>query len=202
MCYNATVSAATFLGTGAVCLFLWHRGRRYDHAMALLLFVVSLMQALEWGLWLHLDCDPVNQWLTAAIPLLLYAQPLVLNATVAYYNAGWAGGYATIASVLAVLLGFKAYEGFARFGTCATAVKGHLQWNKTDPVPFSFWENKVYAAAMLYPLVTFKNTLFGILYSVFGLVSLYGFQSVSPTTWPSIWCHFVNILSVFAIVAN
>jgi hypothetical protein len=56
-------------------------------------------------------------------------------------------------------------------------------------------------AAMIYPLATFKNTLFGLLYSVFAVLSLsvFAYSPTYATTWPSIWCHFVNVLSVFAL---
>ncbi len=207
MCYNATVSAVTFVATAAVCAYLWYRNKSYDHAMALILFVVSLMQVLEWGLWKNLGCGPMNQFLTALIPLLLYAQPLIINWVVWYYNAGWGIGYDTIAGLVLALFGMKAYSVFIKYrkGTaeCATVSKGHLQWSASqNNLPFSTLENRLYAFGMLYPLFTFKHTMFGLAYSLFGLASMTLFQTSYTTTWPSMWCHFVNALSVIAILSK
>jgi hypothetical protein len=204
MCYNAEVSAATFLFTTAVCIFLWYRNLRYDHPMAIILFVVGLMQALEWGLWRNLACGSINKLLTAAIPLLLFLQPLVINAAVHYYKAGWGIGYDKVAYGVLGLLLYKLYQVYTHFGECAIVKNKHLQWtisNATNYVPFSYLENKLYGLAMIYPLVTFKHRLFGLLYFLAGLVSMYILGANFPETWPSVWCHFVNFLSVFAIVA-
>lgn len=208
MCYNATVSATTFLATAAVCLVLWWRNRSYDRPIALILLFVSLMQAVEWGLWLNLDCGVVNKLLTAFIPLLLYAQPLFINAIVGYYNAGWgfggATGYLGIACILLVALCAKAVQVAMNYGKCAVVKDGHLQWDPTpDPAntPFSLFEYRIYSLAMIYPLLTLKNTLFGLLYTFFSVLSLTALTSTDTytTTWPSVWCHFVNFLSVFAL---
>lgn len=79
----------------------------------------------------------------------------------------------------------------------------HLQWTATatNYVPFSYLENKLYGLAMIYPLVTFKHSVFGILYFLAGLLSMDILGANYPETWPSVWCHFVNFLSIFAIVA-
>ena len=206
MCYNATVSAITFLVTAAVCAYLWHRNKGYDHPIALILLFVSLMQLVEWGLWLHLDCGPLHKLLSACIPLLLYAQPLVINWVVGYYNAGWGAGYNIIAYILVALFGVKAFSVFTNYAKgqteCVTVNNGHLQWsaNKNN-LPFSTLENRFYALAMLYPLITFKDMFFGLAYALFGLLSLSIFQTSFTTTWPSMWCHFVNALSVLAIAS-
>lgn len=203
MCYNATVSATTFLATAVVCLVLWWRNKSYDRPIALILFFVSLMQAVEWGLWLNLDCGTVNKLLTAFIPLLLYAQPLFLNAIVGYYNAGWATGYMAIACILLLALCAKAVQVAMNYGKCAVVKDGHLQWDPNEAnTPFSLLEYRLYSLAMIYPLLTLKNTLFGILYTLFSFLSLTALTSTDTyvTTWPSVWCHFVNFLSVFALV--
>jgi hypothetical protein len=203
MCYNATVSATTFLATAAVCLVLWWRNRAYDRPIALILFFISLMQAVEWGLWLNLECNTVNKLLTAFIPILLYAQPLFLNAVVGYYNAGWGAGYGLIAFVFFVALCIKAVHVAMNYGLCVTVhPNGHLEWNPTTTtVPFSNFELYTYMAAMIYPLITLKNTLFGLLYTALSALSYTALKS-SPgnaTTWPSVWCHFVNVLAVVAL---
>jgi hypothetical protein len=202
MCYNATVSATTFLATVAVCLVLWWRNRAYDRPIALILFFISLMQAVEWGLWLNLDCGTVNKLLTAFIPVLLYAQPLVLNAVVGYYNAGWGYGYSILASIFAVSMLFKIGQVAMNYGDCATVVDGHLQWgrNKSGKDPFPMSERLFYMVGMTYPIVTFKHTLFALLYLLFSSLSNTLFVSLYSSTWPSVWCHFVNVLAVFALV--
>jgi hypothetical protein len=56
MCYSAEVSIQTFLFVSIVCGFLWYRNKGSDRPISLILFVVVLMQLVEYGLWENLDC--------------------------------------------------------------------------------------------------------------------------------------------------
>jgi len=76
------------------------------------------MQLVEGILWLHPECDTINQWLSSVIPLVLYLQPLLINAIVAWFAAGWGIGYGAIALVCLGFLPFQLFRISQRFGNC------------------------------------------------------------------------------------
>jgi hypothetical protein len=204
MCYNAPVSFGTFFFALGICGILWIRNKGLDRPIGLILLVVALMQLVEGGLWLTPDCTKTNQVLSFLIPLILFLQPLLINAIVAWFSAGWGIGYGAIAIGFLCFLPFQLYRIGQQYGACVTQdANGHLDWSSvlgptTDPI--GLLPTLLYDMAMIYPFVTLKNPLFGGLYIGLSLVSRIGFESLFSKTWPSLWCHFVNLLGVFALL--
>ena len=207
MCYNATTSLGTFAFVAAAAGFLWWRAAPLDHPIALILLVVVAMQLVEWGIWLTgPSCAAAagfwNGLLTAAIPLLLYAQPLALNAIVAATGSGLAPSnwYAIVARILLVAAPlFLIHLWWTRPALLCTTrhpSSGNLVWPVVLPEPWS----TLYYPAMLFPLLTFRDTTFGLLYAFFAAASWLRLRATNSTAWPSVWCHFVNALAAFAVV--
>ena len=46
---------------------------------------------------------------------------------------------------------------------------------------------------------TLNNSLFAFLFIGLSSLSLAGFGIKHQKTWPTIWCHYVNFLSIFAL---
>lgn len=201
MCYSAEVSFGTFSFVAIIAIFLWSRNRKTDRAIALILLVVILMQLIEGVLWLHPECDTINQHFSAIIPILLYLQPLLINAIVAFYAAGWSSGYATIALLFLGFLPFQLLQTYQRYGKCVVKTGGQLDWTpligKVDPI--GILPGFMYDVAMLFPFLTLKNPVFGISYAVLSIISRIGFEGNYTQTWPSLWCHFVNGLAILAL---
>jgi membrane-associated phospholipid phosphatase len=201
MCYNAEVSFGTFSFVAIIATFLWFRNSKTDRAIALILMVVVLMQLVEGMLWLHPECDAVNQHFSAMIPMLLYLQPLLINAIVAFYAAGWSSGHAIIALLFVGFLPFQFLQIYKRFGKCVIKTNGQLDWTpligKVNSI--GILPGFLYDVAMLFPFLTLKNQVFGISYAALSMISRTGFEGNYTQTWPSLWCHFVNGLSVLAI---
>lgn len=199
MCYSATVSAGTFLFVGAVGLYLWKRNRGLDRPLGLILGAIALMQLLEWGLWLNLECGAVNKFITAVIPVYLALQPVLINWIVGAFDAGWANYYWEVGLVAAAtIVPYQIYKAVTEYGVCSRLdTGGHIVWKN-----FSFGPavSAIYYPAMLYPLLTLRNTTFSIIYSFFGLLSHQMFSGSGKESWPSLWCHFVNALAAFAVV--
>lgn len=204
MCYSAPVSFATFFFAITVCGILWFRNKGLDRPIGLILIVVAFMQVVEGGLWLTPDCTLPNKLLSSMIPLVLFLQPLLINAIMAWFAAGWGIGYGAIAIGFLCFLPFQLYQIRQHFGACVKQdTNGHLDWTSVlGPTtnPIGLLPTLLYDAAMIYPFVTFKNPLFGILYIAVSIGSRIEFESYFPKTWPSLWCHFVNLLGVFALV--
>jgi hypothetical protein len=208
MCYDATTSFTTFFFVSAVSVYLWTRGRGIDRAIALILFVVVLMQAVEGTLWLlPKECDDLQKMLSAFIPVLLYCQPLLINAIVGFLGSGFLDSriYLGIAAVLLVFLPVQLMHIGTRYGSCVVEDSdGHLDWSPvvnvtSDPSFIGLLPTVLYDLAMVLPLLTLRNPLFGILYVIAASVSRLGLGYTFSRTWPSVWCHFVNALAVIAV---
>ena len=199
MCYNAQVSAGTFLFVAAMSAYMWRRNRGLDRPLALMLVFIAFMQVFEWGLWLNLECGPVNKIISAIIPVYLVLQPVILNWVVGAYMAGWAGGYGIVALVAAALmLPERITWAVNHYGECSKPDQvGHLTW---PGVPFESFVPYIYYITLIYPIATLKSPLFAALYLLFAGVSHYMTSRTNKDAWPSIWCHFVNLLTVFAVL--
>jgi hypothetical protein len=208
MCYDATTSFGTFFFVTIVAAYLWIRGRGVDRAIALILMVVVLMQAVEGVLWLlPEECNESRKMLSAFIPVLLYCQPLLINAIVGFLNAGFLDGriYLTIAAVLLVFLPVQLMRIGTKYGACVVQDgEGHLDWSPiadvtSKPSFIGLLPTILYDIAMVLPLLTLRNPVFGILYVIAASVSRLGLGLRYSRSWPSVWCRFVNALAVIAV---
>lgn len=208
MCYDATTSFGTFAFVAVVSAYLWIRNKRIDRAIALILMVVVLMQAVEGVLWLLPGCGDLQKLLSAFIPVLLYCQPLLINAIVGFLNAGFLDGriYLGIAAALLVFLPVQLMRIGSKYGACVVQDgDSHLDWSPiadvtSEPSFIGLLPTILYDLAMVLPLLTLRNPVFGILYVIAASVSRLGLGYVYAQTWPSVWCHFVNALAVFALL--
>ncbi len=202
MCYSPEVSAGTFLFVTAVSAYLFTRNKGLDRAIAGILFVVGLMQLIEWILWLNLECNWINKFLSRLIHIYLVLQPVAINFLVWFYNAGWASHYKEIGLLSLVLVPIVAWRTRALQTKCVSVgPTGNLQW---AGIPNQAWDSRlmraIYYPALFYPILTLKNKLFSAVYGFFGIGSLLVYWKASEKSWPSLWCHFVNALSVLAVI--
>jgi hypothetical protein len=207
MCYNAEVSIGTFTVVTIISIYLWIRNNKIDRAIALILFVISLMQLFEYILWINLDCNSINKLITNIIPIYLYLQPILLAFIVWIMNAGWGGNIYPLIIVISGILFpyysahvFKSKSQCIKIGEC-----NHLNWN----IQTNLFDNSIpllyrfliffYYVSMLYVTATLNNRLLSII-----LVILWGFsyiiiRALYNEVWPSIWCHSVNVAAIFAL---
>jgi hypothetical protein len=159
------------------------------------------MQLVEYGIWKHLDCGPVNKFLSSLISILLFLQLILINLIVWRFSAGWASGYLPIAFAFSLYLPYKIYSAWSSYGNCVKVGEGgHLEWvSVPDQSTFGTIERYIYYVALAYPIATLKNVPFATLFTGFSFLSLIQTGLTNQKTWPSVWCHFVNFLSVFAL---
>ncbi len=201
MCYSAEVSIGTFGFVAAVTAWLWQRNKGLDRPIGLILLVVSFMQLLEFFLWLNLDCGWINKLVSRLIHIYIALQPVALNAIVWFYYAGWASGYLPVAILSAAFLPVILWRSQSIQGKCTkVGPSGSLVWpgipnNAVDGLAI----RALYYPALAFPILTLKNTTFSALYGAFGIFSNFVYGAESKQSWPSLWCHFVNLLSVYAV---
>lgn len=208
MCYSAEISAATAGFVGVIAWHLWGRNRRQDRPIALILVVVSLMQVLEFGLWLNLDCSTtIHKVLSSLLSPLVFIQPVLLNWIVAAFDAGTLAPDTYLKAMLPTGFVFLAsiVQAVQNYGACTrVGAGGHLEW-ATIPKPlplgdFGKLSKIIYFAGMTLPIGTLKNRGFSLSYLAVAVVSVFSIWNASPRSWPSLWCNFVNFLAVLALL--
>jgi len=160
------------------------------------------MQLVEYGIWENLDCGSINKLLSSFIPILLFLQPILVNLIVWWFSAGWSQGYLFIAVAFSLCLPYKIYTASLDYGNCVKVGEGgHLEWvSFPDQSTLGIIERYIYYVALAYPIITLKNIPFAVLFIGFSFLSLIQIGRKNKKTWPSVWCHFVNFLSVFSLL--
>jgi hypothetical protein len=199
MCYSAEVSLGTFTFVALGAAFLWMRDKPLDRAIGLLLLSVALMQLVEFFLWKNVECGPANTFWTRMLPIALLLQPLLCLFIAWQFKAGWAPFYKEFFFITLLLCIPLVWQFWTSLDSCTTLDEhGHLVWPKTlfTLSPLAYW---LYWFGTVYVFATLKDTPFSVLTILFYSMSSNTSKLFYPKSWPSIWCHFVNALTVFAI---
>ena len=205
MCYSAEVSLGTFTSVTLVCIYLWIRNHKIDRAVSIVLFIIALMQLLEYILWINQECNTVNKTVTKLIPLYLYFQPAALALVVWQMNAGWGTLYPFIIGVyLLTVIPYYIYNK----PTKECIIKSncnHLNWNLKNNL---FDSNKPFAEivcilfyyfSMFYVGATLKNTTLSAIFVALWASSWIITNRLYDEVWSSVWCHSVNMSALFAL---
>jgi hypothetical protein len=199
MCYDATTSIGTFLFVGGMSWVLWCRNRPSDRAIALILLVISFMQLVEFVIWTHLGPTPENIVATQLIPLLLYAQPLLIAFIVWIFQAGvYPESYKWITYGLAAGLPFFIGNLSAVLENppyTTIGPNGHLEWGVCRSSPLLY----IYYTLLAYLFLTLKNATMGIVLLGGYLLSWMYYKRYYDREWSSMWCHAVNGAAVVAL---
>ena len=201
MCYSATSSFGTFFFVFLISCVLWIRGSKIQKGLSIILLFISFMQVLEGLLWLNIQCNSINIFITSFIPILLFVQPIVVIFTIYSFGIG----------LLPPLL-YKIILGIWLFsiplfldwmkdgvGKCTTiGQNGHLVWPYTNTSEH-FFEQILYNMIMATGFATLNNEWYGLFYLVMATLGYYKSRITYGHSWGSIWCHYVNILAVGAL---
>jgi hypothetical protein len=76
---------------------------------------------------------------------------------------------------------------------------GHLVW-PTNTYKMSPLSNAIYWFGTTYSYATLNDPMLATFMIVFHFLSQNTFEFLYPKSWPSMWCHFVNILVVVGIL--
>jgi hypothetical protein len=202
MCYSPEVSIGTFAFVGAVCMFLWHRGKPIDKALTWILLGIASMQLIEFGLWTNLDCGLPNKIFSGLIPVVLWLQPLVIFISIWYYKVGWLRVYGWLIVIYVALLPWllTKYVSNTTLGQCTkVGTCGFLQWPFINEGDTSAYFQYLYHTSMILGLGTLKSTAFSVFYVISSALSYQFTKKYYSDSWSSVWCHFVNLLAVGAV---
>ena len=79
MCINAPVSLITGLTSLGICTFLIYRNNPYDRFIGVTFIFVSLMQIIEFLMWIDQKCYFLNNIASKLAFILLWFQPLIFT---------------------------------------------------------------------------------------------------------------------------
>lgn len=195
MCYSAEVSLFSFaVGIGFSTLLLF-RERPYHRLLGAFLGFVSLMQLIEFLLWIYPVCDIFNKTVSVIGMILNHSQPIVLALLTALFFGKRIGWLLAIAlAYLAVIVPYSLQ--FTTDLQCTTRHCGnpHLVWN-WNALPYNPLVYTVFLAAFvaiaLLGMPSQEGRLFGVAAVVtYGLSSLVYERKVVGALW-CFWTAFI-----------
>jgi hypothetical protein len=201
MCYSASSSFGTFFFVFFICCILWIRGSKLQKSLSIMLGFIAFMQVIEGLLWLNIDCNNVNIFISSFIPLLLYLQPIVIIGTVYAFDTGRLPPlfYKILFGIS--LLSLPLYIGWFNdgIGKCTVIGKnGHLVWPFTNVTPNPLAQT-LYNTTLAIGFGTLNTEWYGIFYLIMAVIGYFKSRMTYGHSWGSIWCHFVNILAIGAL---
>ena len=137
MCYTAKASVTAWWILAMMSLFIWYRNERYDRALAVFIFVLGLIQLIEYGI--HSGSDPnqsgralfITLWLQClvlAIGVFIFINgskdpdDISVRENVISTIAGWNLFLFSIVFVIALIVSFS-----LNF-SAAPGSSGHIEW--------------------------------------------------------------------------
>lgn len=201
MCYSATSSFGTFFFVFLISCVLWIRGSKIQKGLSIILLFISFMQVIEGLLWLNIQCNSINIFITSFIPILLFFQPIVVIFIIYSFGIGLLPPL-----LYKILLGIWIFS-IPLFldwmkdgvGKCTTiGENGHLVWPYTNTSDH-FFEQTLYNILMGIGIATLNTEWYGFFYLVMATLGYYKSRITYRHSWGSIWCHYVNILAAGAL---
>lgn len=195
MCFSKEVSLATFLTGFIGGLLCFSTGVTDLKIIGLFFMFVSLMQGIEYLLWIHQTCDDYNKNISYLAMILNHLQPVVLFILLCIYNKP----YKKLFFIILIYLIFIIPYSLKFKNTCTMKDKNHhlnWEWN-------SMKYNKLVYAVFLFCLVSlgffFPNKTYGKSFSLFTLLSYIISYCIYTKTnvVGSMWCFFTAFGPLF-----
>ena len=202
MCYSVSSSFGTFFFVVFICCILWIRGSKVQKSLSIMLGFIALMQVVEGFLWLNIECNNINRFITYFIPLLLFIQPIVIIGTLYSFNSGLLSPsfYKILFGIS--LLSLPLYIDWFKDGIGKCTVvgnNGHLIWPFTNTNPNGL-AHIIYNVLLSVGFATLNTEWYGIFYLIMAMLGYFKSRITYGHSWGSIWCHYVNILSIGALL--
>jgi hypothetical protein len=196
-------SLTTFIIVSSVCIYLWIKGGNVNKSIAIILFFISLMQMVEFLIWLNHKCSNTNKFISLFIPILLFLQPIVVITTILYFKSGILSPifYKIILSIWIICAPFFINWMKDGFNQCTIIGKnGYLVWPYTNSSKLmDQFMQFLYNIVLAIGIGTLHTPWYGIFYIVLALLSYYYIRNIYGHSWGSVWCNFVNFLAFGAL---
>lgn len=193
MCYSAEVSLLSFAMGAGFSTLLFFSERPFHRLLGAFLGFVSLMQFIEYLLWMHPICDTYNKTVSVVGMILNHSQPIVLALlTGLFYRKNIGILLGIVAAYTAIIIPYSLQ--YTSDLQCTTRLCGatdpHLVWNWNSlkynyPVYYAFLATFVGVALVGMP------SLEGISFAI-GATATYGLSSLiyERKVMGALWCFW------------
>jgi hypothetical protein len=211
MCVSAEVSLITFISSAIMCTYLWYRNNDNDRAISLWIFAFSLIQLLEFFMWI----DMKNHTIAAKLSLIfILAQPLVLALALVKLGTIYENtmikyllyGFIALATVKVLYTIYYAF--YVDRDNKWLSVKGdncHLVWyyiRNEEQMPLLTRINLLYYLPLILTCLCIKPFPLGVMYALFGIITFNFSSYYYGIEYGSIWCWIANAMGIFAIASK
>lgn len=202
MCYSASSSFGTFFFVFVICCILWIKGSKVQKSLSIMLGFIALMQVIEGFLWLNIECNNVNRFITSFIPILLFTQPIVVIGALYTFDSGVLSPlfYKIVLGVSLLSMPLYTHWFEEGMGKCTViGQNGHLVWPFANTNEYTLAQI-IYNTLLATGFATLNTPWYGIFYLIMSALGYFKSRITYGHSWGSIWCHYVNILSVGALL--
>jgi hypothetical protein len=202
MCYSVSSSFGTFFLVFFICCILWIRGSKVQKSLSIMLGIIAFMQVVEGFLWLNIECNNINKFITYFIPVLLFIQPIVVIGTLYTFDSGLLSPLFYKILLGISILSLPLYIDWFKdgIGKCTKiGQNGHLVWPFTNTNPNALAQ-VIYNILLGVGFTTLNTKWYGIFYVIMAALGYFKSKITYGHSWGSIWCHYVNLLSIGALL--
>jgi len=198
MCFSERASMISFfLGLFGAGMMFFYFHDTFTKIVASFLAYVSLMQAVEWGLWRHPICDVIHRCLSVLGMLLNSSQPLVLGALILFFRPHfplrYLIGWLMFSYALVVVYFMWDYTTGLQC-TQSNFNDPHLVWNWTQ---LPYFEYLYHLTCILISLIGLPHLYQAFIFiSVFLVLLVYSKVYYSREAFGSIWCYFTAFVPI------
>lgn len=197
MCYSAEVSLFSFVMGVGFSTLLFFSTHTFHRLLGTFLGFVSLMQLIEFLLWMHPVCDTYNKTVSVVGMVLNHSQPIVLALLTALFYGKLVGWLLAIVAVYLVVIVPYSLQ-FTTDLQCTTrqcgATDPHLVWN-WNVLPYNPVVYTVFLAAFVGIALLGLPTQEGQMFAA-AAVATYGLSSLvyERKVVGSLWCFWTAFI--------
>jgi hypothetical protein len=194
MCFSKNVSLFTFI-SGVIGGILCYSTGVTDYKIIGLFFIfISLMQGIEYLLWINQECNDYNKFLTKCAMILNHLQPIILFILLYIYSSKFDNKLFLV--ILVYLIIIIPYSLQLNESSCTLKNKSnHLNW-EWNYMDYYYIVYTYFVICLMIFGFFFENKVYGNLFILFTLLSYSASFFIYDKTKVvgSMWCFF----SVFA----
>jgi hypothetical protein len=129
MCFSKEISLFSFLYGISTSFLVYRLNSNNDKLVGLFIMYVSLMQLIEYLLWIYQKCDTYNKFISIIGLILNHTQPIILGLIILLLNKNINKKLILLVMFIYLLCAIKYSIQFNKYDMCTVKNKyNHLEW--------------------------------------------------------------------------
>jgi len=192
MCFSKEISLFSFLYGTITSLLVYRLGSDNDKLVGLFIMYVSLMQLIEYLLWINQHCNKRNKIISIVGLFLNHTQPIILGLLILNKNVN--KKLILLVMFIYLLCAIKYSLQFNKYDMCTIKNKyNHLEWkwNQLENGIIFYW---IFTIILLYLFSAgVKDSVYSLFFCISTIVSLltsiYFYNRYNVTG--ALWCFYI-----------